>query len=45
MAGMPELQEHFPATARDGGYAGIAGAFSGYKCLRQDRIAGATFPQ
>jgi len=26
MAGMPEMQEHFPANAMDGGYAG---AFSG----------------
>jgi len=29
MAGMPEMQEHFPASAMDGGYAGNAGAFSG----------------
>jgi hypothetical protein len=26
MAGMPEMQEHFPASAMDGGYAGNAGA-------------------
>ena len=26
---MPEMQEHFPAMARDGRYAGNAGAFSG----------------
>jgi len=26
---MPEMQEHFPASAMDGGYAGNAGAFSG----------------
>jgi hypothetical protein len=26
MAGMPEMQEQFPASARDGGYAGNAGA-------------------
>jgi len=29
MAGMPEMQEHFPAMAKDGRYAGNAGAFSG----------------
>jgi hypothetical protein len=29
MAGMPEMQEHFPAMAMDGRYAGNAGAFSG----------------
>jgi hypothetical protein len=27
MAGMPEMQEHFPAMAMDGRYAGNAGAF------------------
>jgi len=26
---MPEMQEHFPAMAMDGRYAGNAGAFSG----------------
>jgi hypothetical protein len=29
MAGMPELQEQFPAARQDGGYAGTAGAISG----------------
>jgi len=29
MAGMPEMQEHFPAMATDGRYAAYAGAFSG----------------
>ena len=28
-AGTPEMQEHFPAMAMDGRYAGNAGAFSG----------------
>jgi hypothetical protein len=29
MAGMPEMQEQFPASAMDGGHAEIAGAFFG----------------
>jgi len=29
MAGMPEMQEQFPAMAMDGRYAGNAGAISG----------------
>jgi hypothetical protein len=29
MAGMPKMQEHFSADARDGGYAENAGAFFG----------------
>jgi len=28
MAGMPEMQEHFPAHAMDGGYAGMQEHFS-----------------
>jgi len=35
MAGMPEMQEQFPASAMDGGDAGNAGAISGGAWMAQ----------
>jgi len=37
MAGMPKMQEHFSAIARDGGNAENAGAFFGYRQGRRVR--------
>jgi len=45
MAGMPEMQEQFSATAMDGGDAGNAGAIfggclHGPKCRNEGKISG-----
>jgi hypothetical protein len=38
MAGMPAMQEQLPANAMDCGYAGNAGAISGWRRGRPDTL-------